>query len=133
MRADSPADSPPDLASAMWPHLLDAIAAGGHRMVLETATGGRVVLLSEAEVLRLEDDARSGRAATTGTVLTARESEVLRLVDQGLHGAEIAARLGLSTNTVAQHLTSARRKYGVRSSAAAAAAARQAGHLGEQG
>lgn len=122
------ADGTVDLAAELWPHLLDAIASGGHRMVLESASGGRVVLISEREVERLEEAARAARPAS-GTILTARESEVLLLVEGGLNGAQIATRLGLSTNTVAQHLSSARRKYGLRSSAAAAAAARAAGHL----
>ncbi|PRY16871.1 response regulator transcription factor [Kineococcus rhizosphaerae] len=122
------ADGTVDLAAELWPHLLDAIASGEHRMVLESASGGRVVLISEREVQRLEEQARAGRPASR-TILTARETEILLLVEAGLNGAQIATRLGLSTNTVAQHLSSARRKYGLRSSAAAATAARQAGHL----
>nr|WP_281373118.1 helix-turn-helix transcriptional regulator [Kineococcus aurantiacus] len=61
--------------------------------------------------------------------MTAREAETLQLVAEGLSGAQIAERLQRSANTVAQHLATVRRKYGVRSSAAAVEAARRAGHL----
>jgi DNA-binding NarL/FixJ family response regulator len=158
-----------DLATALWPHLLEAIAAGSHRMVLHSPSGRRVVLLSEDELQRLEAQAYAPTLADpaepaihdllerapgdrvdhiTSTLeasrmrprstecraaplLTPRESEVLVLIDEGLSGAQIASRLGLSANTIAQHLVNVRRKYGVRSSAAAAAAARQAGDLPE--
>ncbi|WP_432511468.1 LuxR C-terminal-related transcriptional regulator [Kineococcus sp. SYSU DK001] len=100
-------------------------------MTVEDATGRRFVVLSEERYRELEEAARRPAGARTARVsLTARELEVLRLVAAGHAGAVVAERLGLAANTVAQHLTAVRRKYGVRSSAAAAAAAREDGLIG---
>jgi DNA-binding CsgD family transcriptional regulator len=55
--------------------------------------------------------------------LTRREQEVLGLVAEGLHNAEIADRLVLSTRTVDHHVEAIRRKLGVRTRAEASAAA----------
>ncbi len=123
--ADARTGEPP--ASALWPHLLDAVAAGGYRLTLEAPGGGRAVLVSEAELQRLESAVRTAPTSP----LTAREREVLGLVARGLNGVQVAEHLGVSTNTVAQHLLAARRKYGVRSSSAAVQAACAAGHLDE--
>jgi pimeloyl-ACP methyl ester carboxylesterase/DNA-binding CsgD family transcriptional regulator len=59
--------------------------------------------------------------------LSAREREVLRLVAEGLSDAEIGARLVLSPHTVHRHVANIRRKLGLRSRSAAAAAAARAG------
>lgn len=56
--------------------------------------------------------------------LTEREREVLELVAEGLTDAQIGERLVLSPHTVHRHVANARVKLGVRSRAAAAAAAR---------
>lgn len=49
--------------------------------------------------------ARSGaRDIVVGTVLTNREREILALLADGLGNKQIAARLGISTNTVKTHL-----------------------------
>jgi pimeloyl-ACP methyl ester carboxylesterase/DNA-binding CsgD family transcriptional regulator len=56
--------------------------------------------------------------------LTEREREVLRLVSEGLTDAQIGERLVLSPHTVHRHVANARVKLGVRSRAAAAAAAK---------
>ena len=111
-----------------WSDLLQSVASGQQRLVLETDDGGRVVLVSESEFAGLLAASElPGRAAP---VLTAREREVLQLVADGLTGALIAQQLGVATNTVAQHLSAVRRKFGVRSSAAAVEAARSNGELG---
>ncbi len=118
-------------AGGWWDDLARAVAAGDRRVTVEDAAGRRFVVLSEERYRELEEAGR--RAAGTGAArasLTARELEVLRLVAAGHPGAVVAERLGLAPNTVAQHLTAVRRKYGVRSSAAAAAAAREDGLLG---
>ena len=52
-------------------------------------------------------------------VLTPREREVLRLLGGGCTQAQIAARLGVSPNTVISHLKNAYRKLDVHSAAAA--------------
>jgi pimeloyl-ACP methyl ester carboxylesterase/DNA-binding CsgD family transcriptional regulator len=59
--------------------------------------------------------------------LSGREREVLRLVAEGLSDADIAARLVLSPHTVHRHVANIRRKLGLRSRSAAAAAAARAG------
>ena len=124
------------LDDAWWPHVLDSIAAGDHRMYLQARDGGRVGVLAEselqqmeAELHRLRERLSPERAAPAVSHLTAREAETLQLVAEGLSGAQIAERLHRSSHTVAQHLATVRRKYGVRSSVAAVEAARRAGHL----
>jgi len=59
--------------------------------------------------------------------LSAREREVLVLVAAGMSDADIAARLVLSPHTVHRHVANIRRKLGLRSRSAAAAAAARAG------
>jgi pimeloyl-ACP methyl ester carboxylesterase/DNA-binding CsgD family transcriptional regulator len=59
--------------------------------------------------------------------LSTREREVLRLVAEGLSDSDIAARLVLSPHTVHRHVANIRRKLGLRSRSAAAAAAARAG------
>lgn len=111
----------------LWPALLESVACGRQRLVLQAASGRRAVLVSEQELTALE---QATRTRTAGAVLTARERQVLQLVADGMTGTAIAEALGLATNTVAQHLTAVRRKLGVRSSADAVAAARADGQLG---
>ncbi|MBB2903201.1 DNA-binding CsgD family transcriptional regulator [Kineococcus radiotolerans] len=129
-------DTDQALASALWPHLLDAIAAGDRRMYLQARSGERVVMISESELQQMESELRRlqqhmapAHSSPGVNRLTAREAETLQLVAEGLSGAQIAERLGRSANTIAQHLATIRRKYGVRSSTAAVEAARRAGHL----
>ena len=59
--------------------------------------------------------------------LSEREREVLRLVAEGLSDSEIAETLVLSPHTVHRHVANIRRKLGLRSRSAAAAAAARAG------
>src|SRR4051812_30456451 len=56
-----------------------------------------------------------------GNLLTAREQEVLVLLADGLGNKQIAARLGISTNTVKTHLEILFEKLGVSSRAGAVA------------
>jgi DNA-binding CsgD family transcriptional regulator len=56
-----------------------------------------------------------------GTVLTNREREILALLADGLGNKQIAARLGISTNTVKTHLELLFEKLGVSSRAEAVA------------
>lgn len=61
------------------------------------------------------------------TELSVREREVLRLVAEGFSDAEIGAHLVLSPHTVHRHVANIRRKLGLHSRSAAAAAAARAG------
>ncbi|MFB9376643.1 LuxR family transcriptional regulator [Kineococcus gynurae] len=112
-------------AAQVWTALLADVADGERRVVLETGDGRRVVLVSEAELDRLELAART--RSTVDVELTPREREILSRVASGCSGVAVAAQLGVATNTVAQHLVAIRRKLGVRSSAEAVVAARAAG------
>lgn len=109
--------------------VLRTTADGERRVTVEDAAGHRFVIVSEARYRALEDAerAQSQSPARPAVTLTAREQEILQLIAEGCPGSLAAERLGLAPNTIAQHLVSVRRKYGVRSSAAAAALARQSG------
>ena len=110
--------------------VLRTVADGDRRMIVEDAAGNRFVLVSEARYRALEDAERThtpGHPTRRGVTLTVREQEILQMIADGCPGSVVAERLGLAPNTVAQPLASVRRKYGVRSSAAAAAVARQDG------
>jgi DNA-binding NarL/FixJ family response regulator len=77
-------------------------------------------------VARNADDAaaiiRATRTDTVGgTVLTNREREILELLADGLGNKQIAARLGISPNTVKTHLEVMFEKLGVSSRAEAVA------------
>ena len=61
------------------------------------------------------------RDTVVGTVLTNREREILALLADGLGNKQIAARLGISTNTVKTHLELLFEKLGVSSRAEAVA------------
>jgi DNA-binding CsgD family transcriptional regulator len=63
----------------------------------------------------------TGRDTVVGTVLTNREREILALLADGLANKQIAARLGISTNTVKTHLELLFEKLGVSSRAEAVA------------
>jgi DNA-binding CsgD family transcriptional regulator len=112
-----------------WAEVLRTAAEGARRVVVEDTAGNRFVVVPEARFRTLEEAERGTSAARPGVSLTAREQEILQMIADGCPGSVVAERLGLAPNTVAQHLASVRRKYGVRSSAAAAALARQAGLL----
>jgi len=69
--------------------------------------------------------ARSGRSQTASadraSRLTPRETDVLRLIAAGESNAEIAARLGVTDNTVERHVTNLYRKIDARGRADATA------------
>jgi DNA-binding CsgD family transcriptional regulator len=85
------------------------------------------VLAAVAEFLGLPPLAR--RAADAGGIdeLSDRERQILGLVAEGLSDAETAEQLVLSPHTVHRHVANIRRKLGLRSRSAAAAAAARAG------
>ncbi|HVN61500.1 MAG TPA: alpha/beta fold hydrolase [Gaiellaceae bacterium] len=79
-----------------------------------------------AAFLGVPPPSRDAQADGVGE-LSEREREVLRLVAEGLSDADIAERLVLSPHTVHRHVANIRRKLGLHSRSAAAAAAARAG------
>ena len=77
-----------------------------------------VVLIARASSARLTGYAEDG---TKATVLSNREREILALLADGLVNKQIAARLGISTNTVKTHLELLFDKLGVATRAEAVA------------
>jgi len=122
---------PDDQAGSLpWSTILTWVGEG-RRVVVPTADGA-VVCLSEATYAELLAGTRPGADGpdTRGVPrLTLRERQILRAVREGGTGAEVADRMGLATNTVAQHLHAVRRKFGVGSTAQALAAAERDGLL----
>lgn len=76
-------------------------------------------------LIRVERLLRRSRpvAPPVAVKLTRRELEILSLLAEGLHAAEIAARLFISPKTVSTHVDRILRKLGVRSRAQAVALA----------
>lgn len=101
----------------------------------QEAEVGAAVAAAALGLLVLHPDAMpsTGRRRTVGAPagegLTARESEVLEMMAQGLANKEIAARLGISENTVKFHLASMYGKLGVSSRTEAVTAALRTGRL----
>jgi two-component system, NarL family, response regulator DesR len=79
--------------------------------------------------LRVIDPALAAEAWTEADPLTERERQVLRLCEEGLSGAEVAERVGLSEGTVRNYLSEAISKLGVGNRVEAARLARQKGWL----
>jgi DNA-binding NarL/FixJ family response regulator len=74
-------------------------------------------------------DRLTGRARTGGTPLTAREQETLVLLAAGASTEEVSERLGVTRNTVRNHVQRILDKLGARSKLEAVAIARREGLL----
>ena len=107
-----------DLESAQLRRMLDAVANG--EAAITPATAARIL----AEFARREQP-----EPIAPDHLTRRELEVLRLVTDGLRNKEIAARLGISENTVKFHLKHILDKLHAQSRAEVAARAVREGLL----
>ena len=83
-----------------------------------------IVLVARASVVQ-----QPVRDRIVGAGLTKREREVLTLLADGLGNKQIAARLGISTNTVKTHLELLFEKLGVSTRAQAVAAGVRSGLL----
>lgn len=112
--------------------LLEAVEAGATSVVsldcstkelaarVRSAAAGDAVLppeIAEKVLARILADASrpADRVPCRAADLTPREHEILALLTGGLANAEIARMVGLSANTVRNHLYSIYRKLGVRS------------------
>ena len=106
----------------------DVVAVGA--ALTEVAPSADVVLVArdlEDSPPSAQDD--DGAAAQPRAALTNREREILALLADGLGNKQIAARLGISTNTVKTHLELLFEKIGVSSRAEAVAAGVRRGLL----
>ncbi len=117
--------------------LITAIHAGAAGYLLKNATPTALVdavtnvangggALSPEITPKILEAARTA-PAPEGPALSAREREIVTMLSQGLSNRQIAERLGISTHTVKTYIDRVFEKYGVRTRAAVAAAARSHG------
>ncbi len=111
-------------AAEGWAILPGDPTAGELRSAIDAVAEGLAVM--PADLARSSiDDERSERPESSGEdgavreALTPRELEVLALLADGLSNKEIAARLGISDQTVKFHVSAIYAKLGVRSRTAA--------------
>ena len=98
---------------------LEVVAVGA---TPSDVTSSADVLLVARDVEESLPSARDERVSgSIGASLTNREREILALLADGLGNKQIAARLGISTNTVKTHLELLFEKIGVSSRAEAVA------------
>lgn len=100
------------------------LAARGESL-LEPSVAAKLV----AEFSRLADRPSAKPAPALIEPLSAREGEVLRLLAEGLSNKEIAARLGIASGTVKNHMSQVLGKLGVLDRTQAALRARDLGLL----
>jgi len=116
-----------------WSQLLSDVADGRMEVTLKTPDGGRVALIAEDRLNDLRRRLALGNGAGNGNdqapTLSGREVQILELAAGGASGVAIASELGIAVNTVAQHLVSVRRKFGVRTTVEAVGAARRSGMI----
>jgi|SRR5579884_797432 DNA-binding NarL/FixJ family response regulator len=105
-----------NVESSQFRTLLEAVARG--EAAITPATAARII-----QAFRQREEGRR----PGGEQLTERELEVLQLVTAGLRNKEIAARLGISENTVKFHLRHILDKLHAQSRAEVAARAVRAG------
>ena len=103
----------------------DVVGVGAS--MVEVGDDADVVLVTRESDLRAAVRPRDD--ATVDRALSSRERQVLALLADGLGNKQIAARLGISTNTVKTHLELLFEKLGVSSRAEAVAAGFKRGLL----
>jgi DNA-binding CsgD family transcriptional regulator len=99
---------PPDLVGEQ---LLFVAASVAISLLIGAGFFREPTVTSDSDAVETED--------TLALVLSPREREILDLVTEGLVNKEISARLGISENTVKNHLYSTYRKLGVTNRAGA--------------
>ncbi len=97
----------------------------------ETWIPGRLLTTVLEQIVELHGYA--GDAAARLGVLTPREREILQCLVDGMGRPQIAARLGMSPNTVRTHVHNLLHKLGAHSSLRAVAIAREAGLAATEG
>jgi DNA-binding NarL/FixJ family response regulator len=115
-----------------------AVRAGAHAVLPRTAGADAIVAAIEAAAADLVvlpigalelPQGITTRATVPPETLTTREAQILALLAEGLVNKQIAARLGISGNTVKTHLAALFHKLGVSTRAEAVAAGARAGLL----
>jgi len=110
---------PKDVGIAALLDVLEAVSRG------ETCIPPALLSRLLPQLLREEEEQRAAEKPLAS--LTARELQVLKAMSTGASRHEIAAQLGISSNTVRTHMQSILTKLGVHSSLAAVTVARRAG------
>jgi DNA-binding NarL/FixJ family response regulator len=87
----------------------------------EVPPSADIILIARASAGSTVAARRAGSNIIDGTILSNREREILALLADGLVNKQIAARLGISTNTVKTHLELLFDKLGVATRAEAVA------------
>ena len=105
-----------------------ALAMGASGVVPRTWRGEEIMRAARAVALGMS--VFTSDAAPGGKLLTERELEILELIAAGATNREIAANVGLSTNTVKEHASTLYRKMKARNRAEAILRARRLGLLG---
>jgi DNA-binding NarL/FixJ family response regulator len=124
-------------------HVYDALGAGASGFLLKEVTAERLfdavrvvaageALLAPTVTRRLITEfarqrPRPARPSPSLASLTPRETEVLRLIAEGLSNTEIAARLGVSEETVKTHVSRVLSKLCLRDRTQAVVAAYESG------
>jgi DNA-binding NarL/FixJ family response regulator len=104
------------------------VVAAIEAVMQDTAWFTRAVLEKLKALQR--PDALDGQASAGLSDLSVRGRDVLNLVCRGLDDAGVARKLGISQNTVRNHLTALYRRTGVHSRAALVVWARERGFTG---
>jgi DNA-binding NarL/FixJ family response regulator len=121
------------LAAGACGYLLKAVGPEALIEAVERAAAGEYVLdpavmqLILREALEAARKDGAGEPARAGLRLTRRELEVLRLIARGLTNRQAAAELGISENTVKNHLRSVLAKLSLSRRSQAVRYARQLG------
>lgn len=101
--------------------ILPGSSAGLFFETTELVVDRLAAFVRDPEAAHAETDARRSRPARGSGGLSAREIEVLRLLAGGESNGQIAARLGISINTVERHVGNVYRKLDARGRAEATA------------
>jgi len=115
-----------DLDGATMLHLA-ATPSAAHRVEANPAPDGGATLMLVHLRVKIPKQQQSQLAPVSPP--TDAQLQVLRLAADGLTNAEIAARLGRSTDTVRTHMQKIRERFGVRSATQAVAVAFRRGWL----
>jgi DNA-binding NarL/FixJ family response regulator len=107
----------------------DSLAAGHEQglsasaLAAQFATSSQTIrnwMVKGELIKRIPGRGRPPRAETDAASLSERETEILRVVASGASNKEVAARLGISVNTVRVHVHDIFRKLGIKSRTQAA-------------